>query len=84
MRIYITETKERTLKLNSNPLKVDFNSVEKYFINFDENGYVVQEEFKDREKLIKRIQTKPIYKQEMFPQCIDIIEWVDKGFNIYM
>lgn len=84
MRIYITAKKEKTIKWNNNPLKANYNSKRKWFINFDENGYVVQEEFEDDCELIKRLQEKPLYKQEMLPQCIDILEWIDKGFNIYM
>lgn len=84
MRIYITTEKERVIKWNNNPLKANFESKRKWFINFEENGYGVQEEFDYKEDLIKRIQEKPIYKQEMLPRCIDILEWIDEGFNVYM
>ena len=40
------------------------------------------EEFLSHEEIFKRLMTKPVYRDVMFPKCIRINDFIDLGFTI--
>lgn len=57
--------------------------VPEYRLIWSEHGYCTEEKFNDYLDLVNFLIKDKIYKQNYFPTCINIREFIEKGFSIY-
>lgn len=54
-----------------------------YRLIWSENGYSVDKKFENYLDLVDFLLKEKIYKQERFPECINVSDFISQGFSIY-
>lgn len=57
--------------------------VPEYRLIWSEHGYCTEEIFNDYLELVNFLAKGKVYKQNSFPTCINIAEFIEKGFSVY-
>lgn len=57
--------------------------VPEYTLIWSEHGYCVDKKFENYLDLVNFLAKEKIYKQERFPDCINIPDFINQGFSIY-